>query len=276
MKNFIVQRFGQVPNELLNNADLSFKAKGLYAYIQSKSDSWQFSATNISRQTKESVNSINSGLKELEDSGYLLRKKYKNRYGHWGILYILAIHPFDFDYAQDYIENICNTTNPVPKNPVPQNPMLENPVLENHYNNSKKELSKKELSKKELLEELSTKKINNDFDEIKNYWNSHSNLPRVNKIAGARKQKLQARITEVSIESIFEAIKMLSESDFATGANDRGWKATLDWLIANDLNVIKVLEGKYNQNKKDAKMGQFRACKIKEQEELERAINEIL
>ena len=31
-----------------------------------------------------------------------------------------------------------------------------------------------------------------------------------------------------------------------TGNNDRKWKADLDWLIKNDTNMLKVLEGKYN------------------------------
>ena len=32
----------------------------------------------------------------------------------------------------------------------------------------------------------------------------------------------------------------------SVSVNDRGWKADFDWLIANDTNVLKVLEGKYD------------------------------
>ena len=34
---------------------------------------------------------------------------------------------------------------------------------------------------------------------------------------------------------------------FLYGRNDRQWRATLDWFIANDENVYRVLEGKYGQ-----------------------------
>ena len=34
-----------------------------------------------------------------------------------------------------------------------------------------------------------------------------------------------------------------------SGDNDRGWKASFDWLLENDSNIMKVLEGNYPKNK---------------------------
>lgn len=67
--------FTQVANEVLNDSNLTFKAKGLYAYLYSKPDGWDFAIDRIATQTKESRLSINNGLQELEKQGYLLRQK---------------------------------------------------------------------------------------------------------------------------------------------------------------------------------------------------------
>ena len=37
----------------------------------------------------------------------------------------------------------------------------------------------------------------------------------------------------------------MTEIPFLEGQNDRGWVATFDWIIANDNNAVKVLEGNY-------------------------------
>ena len=68
MKINIANRFGVIPNELLNNPNVSFKAKGLYAFIQSKPDDWDFSAERIATQTSDGRDAIRSALKELEDA----------------------------------------------------------------------------------------------------------------------------------------------------------------------------------------------------------------
>lgn len=70
--------FTQVANEVLYDPNLSFKAKGLYAYLYSKPDGWDFAATRIAKETKEAVKSIWSTLKELEEQGYLYRTRQKD------------------------------------------------------------------------------------------------------------------------------------------------------------------------------------------------------
>lgn len=67
--------FTQVPNELLYNPDISFKAKGLWAYMSAKPDGWSFSAARIAEETKEERKAIQAGLRELSDHGYITAKK---------------------------------------------------------------------------------------------------------------------------------------------------------------------------------------------------------
>lgn len=69
--------FTQVANEILNDPKLSAKAKGLYAYLYSKPDGWDFAGERIAKDFSDGRLSINNGLKELEENGYLLRERQK-------------------------------------------------------------------------------------------------------------------------------------------------------------------------------------------------------
>jgi hypothetical protein len=55
-----------------------------------------------------------------------------------------------------------------------------------------------------------------------------------------------ARLQEQDSTYWKTVIERIQASDFCRGENDRSWVATFDWLVANDENAIKVLEGKYD------------------------------
>ena len=83
MNNLVKENipFGMVPNDLLNDKRISLKAKGLFGYMHSKPNNWSFSAKKIATQCKENVDSIGSGLNELEMYGYLRRVKNQSSKG---------------------------------------------------------------------------------------------------------------------------------------------------------------------------------------------------
>lgn len=81
--------FTQVANSLLNNDEISFKAKGVYAFLYSKPSGWRFSAERIAKQSKDGRSAVLSALKELEDICYLRREKQKDG----TILYVLTYEP---------------------------------------------------------------------------------------------------------------------------------------------------------------------------------------
>ena len=56
---------------------LSWKAKGIYFYAFSRPDDWQFYQNDLIKQSTDGRESVRSGLKELEENGYLHR--YQNR-----------------------------------------------------------------------------------------------------------------------------------------------------------------------------------------------------
>lgn len=69
--------FTMVPNKALKSPEISWKAKGLLAYFLSKPDGWQFCESFIVTEAKDSFESLKSGIRELEQAGYLKREKMK-------------------------------------------------------------------------------------------------------------------------------------------------------------------------------------------------------
>lgn len=70
--------FTQVANGVLNDSNLSAEAKGLYAYLYSKPDGWQFNSIRIAQDFKNGRDAIRNALAELEEVGYLVRYKLPN------------------------------------------------------------------------------------------------------------------------------------------------------------------------------------------------------
>ena len=91
------------------------------------------------------------------------------------------------------------------------------------------------------------------YKKIQDLFNSIcKSYPEVIAIGSARKRHLQARWKQFDydVARFEEAFKKLEGSEFCKGNNDHGWKASFDWLIKNDGNMIKVLEGKYDDKTK--------------------------
>ena len=79
--------FTQIKNEVLQDKELSFKAKGIFCLIYSKPNNWDFSVRRLAQESKDEFDSVNSGIKELEESGYLNRIKLSSGRKEWNISY---------------------------------------------------------------------------------------------------------------------------------------------------------------------------------------------
>lgn len=74
-RNRIKDNFTTIPNEFVNDTSLSWKAKGIFLYLASKPDSWHFSMDHIKSQASDQMVALKSGIKELEQAGYLRRDR---------------------------------------------------------------------------------------------------------------------------------------------------------------------------------------------------------
>ena len=124
--------FTQVSNQILTNAEVSLKAKGLYVYLVSKPDNYDFSAKRIADECKENYTTILGILNELEERKYLLRKKY----GDGTIDYYL------FNEPKENPKFAILDEEPKLENPT-QDPKLQSPTLQpiNKTDTSTKEIN---------------------------------------------------------------------------------------------------------------------------------------
>ena len=96
-----------------------------------------------------------------------------------------------------------------------------------------------------------SKEFNKEIErEILGLWNKTS-FQKILQISKERKKLLRARWKEHPDICQWKCLlKKMEESSFLKGANEKSWTASFDWLISNDTNWLKILEGKYDDRKK--------------------------
>lgn len=72
----------EISNEIIDDGDISFNATGILAYLLSKPDGWVFSIDRIAEAKGDVRSSIQAGIDELEEKGYLLRVLDENGYSY--------------------------------------------------------------------------------------------------------------------------------------------------------------------------------------------------
>lgn len=109
-------------NHHLRNTELSLKAKGLLSLMLSLPDNWDYTTKGLSCICKDGIDSINATIKELEISGYLIRRRIRNDKGQLTTTeYTIFEKPQKLD---------TKDVPPKRENPILDNPMLEKPILE--------------------------------------------------------------------------------------------------------------------------------------------------
>ena len=95
-----------------------------------------------------------------------------------------------------------------------------------------------------------------DFDFVLELFNSTCpSLPKISKLADARKKKVSRRLTEMEndVEKLKTVFEKAEKSDFMRGDNKNGWRATFDWIFENETNWVKIIEGNYDNKKNNQK-----------------------
>jgi len=112
------------------------------------------------------------------------------------------------------------------------------------------------------------------YDEIVDAWNRICiSLPRVKRLTDARRRKIKARLEQNDLGDILNAMKAVEASDFLSGRGG-GWRASFDWLMNSDSNIVKVLEGNYENRQKVSKtQNEFEAARRRIMEQYERAVS---
>lgn len=146
-KNYVV-----LNRTALNDERLSWKAKGIIAYMLSMPDDWKFYIEEIASHAKDGVDSLRSGIKELSKYGYVKR----------------------FPIRDEKTKKIIEWETVIYESPQSKNPDREFPHMEKPYM-EKPHMDKPYMENPTLLniEELSIKELSIDipYVEIINYLN---------------------------------------------------------------------------------------------------------
>ena len=104
-------------NHHLRNTLLSLKGKGLLSLMLSLPENWDYTTKGLSCICKDGIDSINATVKELEEQGYVVRKRIRNEKGQLtSIEYTILEQPKHLDTSEFQ--------------PKRENPILENPILD--------------------------------------------------------------------------------------------------------------------------------------------------
>lgn len=122
----------------LNDPRLSFKAKGILAYLMSKPDNWKVVVQDLVNNSADGRDSVYSGINELKRYGYL--EKYPVRENgkilHWES--IVYETPIEVEPEEKPTSGKSGSgEKPFPDFPEMENPDMENPERNNNdYNNN--------------------------------------------------------------------------------------------------------------------------------------------
>ena len=249
--------FTQVPNWVLCDKNLSARAKGIYAYLFSKPDGWQFRTSIIENELKESIPLFRAAIKELIASGYVRRTQVNENGVFGGVVY-------EFIPYRD-------TKNRATEKPCSEKPCYGKPEHDNNiYNiNNTEYINNTEINNPytqtkvcEFPQGGTTDRCSVDWNFVLEKWNSiaeHRHLAKMRSLTPQRKKAFLQRLKQLGTEdpNVFfaEIDKALGESMFLLGKRITGfgenmcientdWRADFDFFL-QARSFQRAIEGGY-------------------------------
>ncbi len=124
--------FSVVSNDILRDTHLSMKARFMLVYMLSLADSWEYSVAGLAKTIGCGRDAITSGLKELEDHGYLVRERTRDDKGRLGEMEYTI-----YEVPQKPSQEVQEKVEPAQEEPMKENPAQGNPeqINTNNINN---------------------------------------------------------------------------------------------------------------------------------------------
>ena len=129
-------------NHHLKDSNLSLKAKGLLSMMLSLPDEWNYTTRGLAAICKEGVDAIGKTLKELEQAGYIIRRRLRGKDGR-----ISDTEYTIFEKPRKPKNSAPDTTLPDTENPYMVNPDMEESDAEEPDTDNPAQLNTKQSSK---------------------------------------------------------------------------------------------------------------------------------
>ena len=163
--------FTIISNTGMKDERLSFKAKGLLAYMLTLPDDWVFYESEIAKHSTDGKQAVRTGLKELQATGYLVKEQARNQNGKFSkVDWVVSDEP----------ENVDITTIP-PSTDLPHTdkPSTVKPPTDNQpllSTNGTKDLSKQSTNKP------SSAQLTEWFEKVWSYYPRKEGKAKANSV----------------------------------------------------------------------------------------------
>ena len=137
-------------NHHLKDSNLSLKAKGLLSMMLSLPDEWNYTTRGLAAICKEGVDAIGKTLKELEQAGYIIRRRLRGKDGR-----ISDTEYTIFEKPRKPKNSAPYTTLPDTENPYMVNPDMEESDAEEPDTDNPAQLNTKKSNTQKTITDLS-------------------------------------------------------------------------------------------------------------------------
>ena len=157
IKKVYEKSYTVIDNHVIQDTKLSWKAKGLFVYLWSQSDEWNFYEKEVVKHSSDGISGLRSGLAELEKYGYLKRERKRSKGQVKESIWTLSETP-NLDFLKQ------------------EKPDLEKPIQENQtlINTNQNKYQDKQVRKETITKSLSKEERERDANVIEiliNYLN---------------------------------------------------------------------------------------------------------
>lgn len=231
IKKIKIKGFTIIDNDVINDDRMHLKALGLFAYMWSKPDDWQFYVSEIASHFKDGESAVSSAMKELMTLGYLKRTQNRKdgRFSNYD--YVLRELPKRENQGSAPKGDFTKPEKPIPKKTKPENQGLLN------------------------TDHTNTDHTNKDDDDqpVEDAFNL-AQLAGINVNSGLNLPVFTDYINRLGNELVCYAIKRTN--DVAQHPSWSYLKTVLKSLEDNHVKTVKQAEKlskKYGQNRKSGK-----------------------
>ena len=164
------EKFTHVSNVLAQDNSLHWKSRGIFLYLWSMPDDWTFYETELTHHAPDGRASLRSGLNELEQHGYLIRKRKRKSNGELSEpIWELFENP---KRDNPMFENRTLVRKPSHQGPYQnyskKSPMFDYRMLENQTLQTKHKRQNTNILEREQFQKNNQK--NKKFLELKSRW----------------------------------------------------------------------------------------------------------
>jgi len=155
IRHHVERDFTLMPNGIVRDNRLSWKALGLVTYLLHLPPNWKLRLSHLAAQKKDGRESTRAGLAELERFGYLTITQERDASGHFGnTIWTVTDKPIQPETG------FPNTASPQPATPKSVTPVAEKKTLLNTKKIKSKEIKKNNTTTTKETEEVPS--ISND------------------------------------------------------------------------------------------------------------------